>query len=98
MLEDDGSRSISCINSSKNFCDNQLSTDWYRVVKDASDILMPTECVNMLSCGTTYPVWLNGYYWFIVVSYIDSNGSDLIYTIIIYQLSVAIYITKISTF
>lgn len=62
VLEDDGSRSISCINSSKNLCDSQLSTDWYRVVKDASDILMPTKCVNMLSCGTTYPIWLNGTY------------------------------------
>lgn len=82
VLEDDGSRSISCINSSKNLCDSQLSTDWYRVVKNASDILMPTKCVNMLSCGTTYPIWLNGYYLFIVISYIDDIDSDLIFTII----------------
>lgn len=61
VIEDDGGRSAYCRKSSSNLCDNQLRTYWYRVMKDASDILMPTDCIDMLSCGTTSPIWLNGY-------------------------------------
>ncbi|XP_052691778.1 uncharacterized protein LOC128169728 [Crassostrea angulata] len=62
MIEDDGGRSAYCRKSSSNLCDNQLRTYWYRVMKDSSDILMPTDCIDMLSCGTTSPIWLNGTY------------------------------------
>lgn len=60
MIEDDGGRSAYCRKSSSNLCDNQLRTYWYRVMKNSSDILMPTDCIDMLSCGTTSPIWLNG--------------------------------------
>lgn len=83
VLEDDGSRLILCINLLKNFCDSQFSIDWYCVVKDVSDILMLIKCVNMLSCGIIYFIWLNGYYLFIVIFYIEDIDLDLIFIIII---------------
>lgn len=37
------------------FCDRYIIPQWYRV-NDA----MLTQCPQLLSCGTIYPVWLNG--------------------------------------
>ncbi|XP_056015360.1 uromodulin-like [Ostrea edulis] len=41
--------------NSANLCDRYISPQWYRV-----DDTMLTHCPSLLSCGTLYPVWLNG--------------------------------------
>ncbi|XP_066930014.1 von Willebrand factor D and EGF domain-containing protein-like isoform X3 [Clytia hemisphaerica] len=40
-------------------CDRQIKTGWYRFKSPAGSI-MPEQCPNINSCGTTLPIWLNG--------------------------------------
>ncbi|XP_021374040.1 uncharacterized protein LOC110463614 isoform X4 [Mizuhopecten yessoensis] len=49
-------RSTACPYYGKNGqCDSSLTERWYRV-----DLPMVTTCPDINSCGTSYPVWLNG--------------------------------------
>lgn len=48
--------------NSANLCDRYISPQWYRV-----DDTMLTHCPSLLSCGTLYPVWLNGRLFLLVV-------------------------------
>ncbi|KAL5014660.1 hypothetical protein ScPMuIL_008930 [Solemya velum] len=50
-------RSVHCPSQLNNFCDNYLSDNWYRVEVDNH---MPTECVPINRCGTTFPIWMDG--------------------------------------
>lgn len=41
-------------------CDSTLEAGWYRPTSLAGD-QMPTECpINGMTCGTSFPIWLNG--------------------------------------
>nr|XP_022311550.1 oncoprotein-induced transcript 3 protein-like [Crassostrea virginica]XP_022311558.1 oncoprotein-induced transcript 3 protein-like [Crassostrea virginica] len=44
-----------CPHNNNGFCDRYITPKWYRVNDD-----MLTQCPQLLSCGTLYPVWLNG--------------------------------------
>nr|XP_022290012.1 oncoprotein-induced transcript 3 protein-like [Crassostrea virginica]XP_022290013.1 oncoprotein-induced transcript 3 protein-like [Crassostrea virginica] len=44
-----------CPHNSNGFCDRYITPQWYRV-----DDVMLTKCPQLLTCGTLYPVWLNG--------------------------------------
>ncbi|OWF39229.1 Pancreatic secretory granule membrane major glycoprotein GP2 [Mizuhopecten yessoensis] len=49
-------RSTNCPFYGKNgLCDASLTETWYR-----TDIPMTSTCPNIATCGTYYPVWLNG--------------------------------------
>ncbi|XP_076845471.1 uncharacterized protein LOC143490849 [Brachyhypopomus gauderio] len=44
-----------------NFCDNNFNgNSWYRLFYYGMNIHMPESCVNIFSCGTQIPLWLNG--------------------------------------
>ncbi|XP_077980229.1 von Willebrand factor D and EGF domain-containing protein-like [Glandiceps talaboti] len=40
-------------------CDANITQGWYRFTHAVGGE-MPTECVGMDTCGTTYPVWIDG--------------------------------------
>nr|XP_022293354.1 uromodulin-like [Crassostrea virginica] len=44
-----------CQHNNNGFCDRYITPKWYRV----NDVML-TQCPSLLSCGTLYPVWLNG--------------------------------------
>ena len=46
-----------CPHNSNGLCDRYITPQWYRV----DDIIL-TQCPQLLSCGTLYPVWMNGKY------------------------------------
>ena len=40
-------------------CDRRMDEAWYRVIsQNGGD--MPTSCAAVNSCGTLYPIWMNG--------------------------------------
>ncbi|KAL5015331.1 hypothetical protein ScPMuIL_009601 [Solemya velum] len=50
-------RSINCPHTRDSFCDDYLLDGWYRVESTSP---MPTQCVGINSCGTMFPIWMNG--------------------------------------
>ncbi|XP_055956862.1 uncharacterized protein LOC130010536 [Patella vulgata] len=60
VWNDGDGRSINChVNYDK--CDRYMEPGWYRVQSESGENLtMPTSPVPVYSCGTKYPIWLNG--------------------------------------
>ena len=46
-------------NSSRRFCDYNLTDGWYRFTGNAGSQMLES-CAPLGKCGTTLPVWLNG--------------------------------------
>uniref|UniRef100_A0A8C2DEP3 Zgc:153932 n=1 Tax=Cyprinus carpio TaxID=7962 RepID=A0A8C2DEP3_CYPCA len=58
---DDLWRSTNNQHSSQIMCDTTVSWNgWYRLFIQGQSVHMPDTCVDMLSCGTHAPLWLNG--------------------------------------
>uniref|UniRef100_A0A8C2AVC8 ZP domain-containing protein n=1 Tax=Cyprinus carpio TaxID=7962 RepID=A0A8C2AVC8_CYPCA len=58
---DDLWRSTNNQHSSQIMCDTTVSWNgWYRLYIQGQSVQMPDTCVDMLSCGTHAPLWLNG--------------------------------------
>lgn len=56
ILGDLAKRSPNYIQDAVPLCDRYLVEEWYVAVQHK----MPTIAPDLGSCGTTYPVWLNG--------------------------------------
>lgn len=54
-----GDRSTACKQKSSMVCDSNMGK-WVRPIRDGKDVQMPNACVDTYSCGTQYPIWLNG--------------------------------------
>nr|XP_021335861.1 pancreatic secretory granule membrane major glycoprotein GP2-like [Danio rerio] len=62
---DDSWRSTKNIHTSfdsyKTMCDSYVHwLGWYRLFINGQSVQMPDTCVDMWSCGTIVPLWLNG--------------------------------------
>lgn len=44
----------------KQLCDRPFGTGWYKAVDNNIFYDMPTYCVDVATCGTEEPIWLNG--------------------------------------
>ncbi|OWF53473.1 oncoprotein-induced transcript 3 protein-like [Mizuhopecten yessoensis] len=53
-------RGAMCSISGKVYCDRLIDGGWYKAVYKGLPLDMPTSCVNPASCGTGFPIWLNG--------------------------------------
>ena len=47
-------------NSQKPTCDAALLSGWYRANGESGNLKMQTTIAELLSCGTKFPIWMNG--------------------------------------
>lgn len=80
ILGDLAKRSPNYIQDAVPLCDRYLVEEWYVAVQHK----MPTIVPDLGSCGTTYPVWLNGNEIKIIDVYGGIMITIVIFTFILY--------------
>ncbi|XP_062613463.1 uncharacterized protein LOC134275223 [Saccostrea cucullata] len=60
ILHAGNDRSTTCKDTSMKFCDDYMNGFWYRVQRNGIDLKMPSKCPKQSSCGTKFPIWLDG--------------------------------------